>query len=65
MDKYDLVIVGGGAAAFAAATKANDLGKTAFMVNSGCWQPAKVGQLRTREIICYEEALVSSLRVLL
>ena len=30
-----------------------------------CWQPAKVGQLRTREIICYEEALVSSLRVLL
>ncbi len=25
MDKYDLVIVGGGAAAFAAATKANDL----------------------------------------
>ena len=35
MDKYDLVIVGGGAAAFAAATKANDLGKTALMINSG------------------------------
>ena len=32
---YDLVIIGGGAVAFAAATKANDLGKTALMVNSG------------------------------
>ena len=32
---YDLVIVGGGAAAFAAATKANDLGKTALMINEG------------------------------
>ena len=31
----DLVIIGGGAAAFAAATKANDLGRTALMVNSG------------------------------
>ena len=35
MTHYDLVIVGGGAAAFAAATKANELGKTALMVNSG------------------------------
>ncbi|HEU0021483.1 MAG TPA: mercury(II) reductase [Dehalococcoidia bacterium] len=35
MDNYDLVIIGGGAAAFAAATKANDLGKTALMINSG------------------------------
>jgi len=32
---YDLVIIGGGAAAFAAATKASDLGKTALMINSG------------------------------
>jgi len=32
---YDLVIVGGGAAAFAAATKANDLGKTVMMINYG------------------------------
>ena len=32
---YDLVIIGGGAAAFAAAAKANDLGKTALMINSG------------------------------
>ena len=35
MDRQDLVIVGGGAAAFAAATKASDLGRTAVMVNSG------------------------------
>ncbi len=35
MDKYDLIIVGGGAAAFAAATKANDLGASALMVNAG------------------------------
>ena len=35
MNKYDLVIVGGDAAAFAAATKANDLGKTAMMINEG------------------------------
>jgi mercuric reductase len=35
MDKYDLVIIGAGAAAFAAATKANDLGKTTLMINSG------------------------------
>ena len=33
--KYDLIVVGGGAAAFAAATKANDLGKTVLMINSG------------------------------
>ena len=35
MDKYDLIIIGGGAAAFAAATKAADLGKRALMINSG------------------------------
>ena len=32
---FDVLIIGGGAAAFAAATKANDLGKTALMINSG------------------------------
>ena len=32
---YDLIITGGGAAAFAASTKANDLGKTALMINAG------------------------------
>lgn len=35
MEKYDLIIIGGGAAAFAAATKAADLGKKALMINSG------------------------------
>lgn len=35
MARYDLMIIGGGAAAFAAATKASDLGRTALMVNSG------------------------------
>jgi mercuric reductase len=35
VDTYDLIIIGGGAAAFAAATKAADLGRTALMVNSG------------------------------
>jgi mercuric reductase len=33
-NSYDLVIIGGGAAAFAA-TKANNLGRTALMINSG------------------------------
>ncbi|GAB4331993.1 MAG: mercury(II) reductase [Dehalococcoidia bacterium] len=32
---YDLIIIGGGAAAFAAATKANDLGAKALMFNEG------------------------------
>jgi len=35
MEKYDLIILGGGAAAFAAATKASDLGKRALMINTG------------------------------
>ncbi len=34
MKKYDLIIVGGGAAGFAAATKANDLGVKTLIVNS-------------------------------
>jgi mercuric reductase len=33
--KYALIIIGGGAAAFAAATKSADLGKSALMINSG------------------------------
>ena len=32
-NNFDLVIVGGGAAAFAAAINANDLGKTVLMIN--------------------------------
>lgn len=35
MNRFDIIIVGGGAAAFAAATKASDMGKTALMINSG------------------------------
>lgn len=35
MSSYDLIIIGGGAAAFAAATKANDMGKKALMINAG------------------------------
>ena len=35
MENYNLIIIGGGAAAFAAATKAADLGRTALMINSG------------------------------
>ena len=35
MAEFDLIIIGGGAAAFAAATKASDLGKTALMINEG------------------------------
>src|SRR3990172_2474941 len=35
MNKYDVIIIGGGSAAFAAATKAADLKKTALMFNTG------------------------------
>lgn len=35
MDKYDIIIIGGGAAAFAAATRASDLGKNGLMINTG------------------------------
>jgi hypothetical protein len=35
MADYDLIIIGCGAAAFAAATRASELGKQALMINSG------------------------------
>lgn len=35
MDKYDLVILGGGAGAFAAAIKTNDLGAKTALINTG------------------------------
>ena len=35
MRSYDLVIIGGGAAGFAAATKANDLGFSSVIINDG------------------------------
>ena len=34
-DQLDLIIIGGGAAAFAAATKVSDQGRTGMMINSG------------------------------
>jgi len=34
-EKYDLIIIGGGAGAFAAAIKANDLGKKTALINEG------------------------------
>lgn len=35
MEKYDLIIIGGGAGGFAAATKASDLGIKAVIINNG------------------------------
>ncbi len=35
MERFDLIIIGGGAAAFAAAAKASELGVTVAMINSG------------------------------
>ncbi len=35
MEQYDLIIIGGGAGAFAAAIKASDLGAKTLMVNHG------------------------------
>lgn len=34
-DQYDFIITGGGAASFAAASKANELGLTTAMINDG------------------------------
>ena len=35
MEKFDFIIIGGGAGGFAAATKASDLGVKAVIINSG------------------------------
>lgn len=35
MEKFDLLIVGGGAGGFAAATRASELGARAALINSG------------------------------
>ncbi len=35
MNRYDLIVIGGGAAAFAAATRARDLGAEVLMINHG------------------------------
>jgi len=35
MEEYDLIIIGGGAGAFAAAIKADELGAKTLMINQG------------------------------
>ncbi|MGE0600607.1 MAG: mercury(II) reductase [Dehalococcoidia bacterium] len=63
MDKYDLIIVGGGAAAFAAATKANDLGASALMVNAGLplgGTCVNVGCVPSKHLLGIAEALTAT-----
>lgn len=65
MTAYDLVIIGGGAAAFAAATKANDLGATALMVNAGLplgGTCVNVGCVPSKHLLGIAEALVATRR---
>lgn len=65
MTTYDLVIIGGGAAAFAAATKANDLGATALMVNAGLplgGTCVNVGCVPSKHLLGIAEALVATRR---
>ncbi len=59
----DLIIIGGGAAAFAAATKANDLGATALMVNSGLplgGTCVNVGCVPSKHLLGIAEALTAT-----
>lgn len=65
MTAYDLVIIGGGAAAFAAATKANDLGASALMINAGLplgGTCVNVGCIPSKHLLGVAEALVSTKR---
>jgi len=65
LDRYDLIIIGGGAAAFAAATKANDLGATALMVNSGLplgGTFVNVGCVPSKHLLGIAEALMATRR---
>jgi mercuric reductase len=60
---YDLIIIGGGAAAFAAATKANDLGATALMVNSGLplgGTCVNVGCVPSKHLLAIADALTAT-----
>lgn len=60
MENYDLIIIGGGAAAFAAATKASDLGRRALMVNSGLpvgGTCVNVGCMPSKHLLAVGEAL--------
>lgn len=60
---YDLIIIGGGAAAFAAATKANDLGATALMINAGLplgGTCVNVGCVPSKHLLGIAEALTAT-----
>lgn len=59
----DLIIIGGGAAAFAAATKANDLGATALMVNAGLplgGTCVNVGCVPSKHLLAIADALMAT-----
>lgn len=61
----DLIIIGGGAAAFAAATKANDLGATALMINAGLplgGTCVNVGCVPSKHLLAIADALVAAKR---
>ncbi len=65
MEKYDLIIIGGGAAAFAAATKASDLGRSVLMLNSGLPMGGtcvNVGCMPSKHLLAVGEALYYSQR---
>ena len=57
--KYDLIIVGGGSAGFAAAIQAHELGKTVLMVNAGTigGPCVNVGCVPSKTLIRAAEAL--------
>ena len=60
---YDIIIIGGGAAAFAAATKANDLGASALMVNCGLplgGTCVNVGCVPSKHLLAIADALVAT-----
>ncbi|MGI8925906.1 MAG: mercury(II) reductase [Tepidiformaceae bacterium] len=62
---YDLIIIGGGAAAFSAATKANDLGAQALMVNAGLplgGTCVNVGCVPSKLLLAIAEALIATKR---
>lgn len=63
MDKYDLIVIGGGAAAFAAATKANDLGAATLMINAGLplgGTCVNVGCVPSKHLLGIAEALMAT-----
>ncbi len=60
VNQYDLIIIGGGSAAFSAAIKANDLGLSTLMINDGLpygGTCVNVGCLPSKELIRAAEAV--------